>query len=301
MPYGISAARTIRTLLTTAHVIIPTHTPRYLELVLAALSRQTLRPQTTTVTCDTDDPVIGEAIRRSVRRTGRAVWWLARAHHGIERLCQIRNNAARFIADTLGARDARLIILDGDMLAPDDLVQRHLDLGQGFDLVYPYRLDATPEQSQSLTPEIIIERGIPLQAAPQQLEALRIRQRRYRRQLLLRRVGLGPLHKPKLLGGHFSCTLDMYLALNGFDELYQGWGFKDDEFARRAARLGARVRIAVTEIEAWHLHHPTRQQGKMRDLETYQRFRRRDLPTVAEHGVRNPLEQHPIHAELIEP
>jgi hypothetical protein len=58
------------------------------------------------------------------------------------------------------------------------------------------------------------------------------------------------------------------------------------------------VRVAVNEIIAWHLHHPTRQTGSMRNLPTAARFRRRDLPVVAEHGLRSPLEQHPVRVDV---
>ncbi len=287
------------------HVVIPTHTPRYLDLVLAALSRQSLRPASITVTCDTDDESIGKVIERCAKEFGLVVDWVRRANHGMERLCQIRNNAVRHIATTLaetsvgsggGERGGgRVLVLDGDMLASNGLIEMHAVFGADHELVYAYRMDVGHVASEALRAEKVASGEQVPEVPSAQLKELRRRQRRYAKHLLLRRFSLAPAHKPKLLGGHFSCTLDLYLKLNGFDEEYQGWGFKDDEFARRGAKLGARVGLGIDSIIAWHLWHETRQpEGRMADLPTAKRFARKDLPVIAEHGVRNPLDQHQI-------
>jgi hypothetical protein len=292
-------------------VLIPTHTPRYLPLVLAALAQQSRPPAHVVVSCDTDDPAIGAIVERAARAHAMPMSWVCRAHHGGERLCQVRNNGVRHLVQTLGYADAHLLVLDGDMLAPQRTVERHAALGSAFDLVYPYRANLSREESAAIDAEAnaaaddaqliaVAERALAAHPTPEEMRLLRQRQRRSLRQLLMRRLGLGAPHKPKLLGGHFSVNIGWYLKLNGFDELYQGWGFKDDEFAWRAAKLGARVTVAVDKIPALHLWHPTRQAPvPMTQLPTAQRFAlRAKLPLVAEHGVRNPLDQHPVRARV---
>lgn len=274
--------------------MIPTHLPRYLDCVLATLSRQTRRADSIVVSCDTDDPAIGEVIEHCAQAMSMPIWWVRRPRQEGERLCQVRNNGVRALLQQAGAmphEHHRLLILDGDMLAPEGLVAAHLECPE--DLVYPYRIDVGETRSSEIAAQGIIDRGLELVPSAADLDRLRARDRRYQKHLLLRRVGIGPKHKPKLLGGHFSTHLALYDRLNGFDELYRGWGFKDDEFAYRAARVGARVRVACGEIPAWHLHHPTRQHpGRMADLPTAKRFaQRRRLPTICEHGLRNCLAQ----------
>lgn len=285
------------------HVVVPTHTPRYLDLVLVALWRQTRRPDTVVVSSDTDDDSIGELIDRWAVRLSFPVWWVRRPHMGGERLCQVRNNGVRHLTQTLGKARGRLVIFDGDMLPADDALQRHQAHTTGDPrtdpLVYPYRIDLDEHASGALSADKLHDAQSPPTPTHDEITALRTRDRRYAKHVMLRRLGLGARHKPKLLGGHFSCPLPLYLALNGFDELYQGWGFKDDEFAYRAARVHPPVaprppvRPACAEIIAFHLHHQTRQpDAPMASLPTAQRFaRRRELPIVAEHGVRNPLPQ----------
>ena len=284
------------------HVVIPTHLPRHLDLVLAGLARQSAAPETVVVSCDTDDPEIGAAARPWAGRLGADLWWVRRPAVGEERLCQVRNNAARHLRD-LGHTEGRLLVLDGDMIASRDCAARHAELGARAELVCPYRVDLTAEESGAVDAEAVASgRADPPLDGPRR-DALARRDRRARRHLLLRRLRLGPRHKPKLLGGHFSCDLALYLRLNGFDERYTGWGFKDDEFAFRAARVGARVRPAASEIIAWHLHHATRQPDvPMRELPTARRFARRAaLPDVAERGVEDPLEQEAPVAERLAP
>lgn len=281
-------------------MVIPTHLPRYLEFVLIGLARQTLRASSVVVSCDTDDPAIGGVIESWAPRLGMEVWWVRREHQGSERLCQVRNNGVRHLRDVLGVDAGRLLILDGDMVLADDAIGLHASMGRNAELVYPYRVDVSAEMTASLDVERVLSGAQQLEVDERARAALARRAARYRRHRLLRTMKLGPLHKPKLLGGHFSCALALYLELNGFDELYQGWGFKDDEFAYRAARRGARVQVAVEQIIGWHLFHQTRQpEVPMRELPMGRRFAQRaSLPVVAAHGVERPLEQPEPRATL---
>lgn len=285
-------------------VLIPTHTPRYLALVLMALAAQTHAPAHIVVSCDTDDAEIGRVIERVADEHRLNASWVRRAHHGNERLCQVRNNGVRHIMQDLGYQQGQVLVLDGDMLAPPNTVALHAAFASRADLVYPYRTNLTREASEALehadNPAPALARTLIEHPTDTEIAELDQRDRRYRKQLLMRLLGLGPKHKPKLLGGHFSVDLNWYLRLNGFDELYQGWGFKDDEFAYRAAKLGARTAVAVSAIAALHLWHETRQAAvPMAQLPTAKRFAQRaKLPLVAEHGVENPLDQHPIRVDV---
>lgn len=306
------------------HVLIPTHLPRYLDVVLAALGRQSHVPDRVIVSCDTDRDDIGKVIERSASAYGLSISWVRRAHMNGERLCQVRNNGVRALAELEGIdwsvttdlqtpnpenAQHRLITLDGDMVSPPDLVASHAHMhAQGTarpPLIYAYRVGVERGLSESLTGDELFELGVQQSGLVIDATAqarLQQRDRRYRKHLLLRRWKLGPAHKPKLLGGHYSCSLDTYLRLNGFDELYQGWGFKDDEFAYRAARIGDPVQVAVAAIPAFHLWHTTRQADvPMRELPTAKRFEQRaDLPLACEHGVRNTLLQAQIEVTNFE-
>lgn len=285
------------------HVVIPTHAAHYLDLALAALARQSRRADSVIVSCDNDDADIGAEAERCAQAYGLPVWWVRRETHHEERLCQVRNNAARHLRDTLGERTGRVVVIDRDMVLPDATLAGHERLGASAPLVYAYRIDVDEQASARLSGDHWFAGDDTLTPTAQQLDTLVRRDRRYRKHLLLRRLRLAPPHKPKLLGGHFSCDLGVYLAINGFDELYRGWGFKDDEFAHRAARSGHRCAVGVRALPAFHLFHPTRQPDRpMRELPNAQRFAgQHGLPLVCENGVENPLPQHPVRADLFAP
>lgn len=281
-------------------VFVVCHQPRYLDLVLAGLSRQTRRPDRVVISSDTDNPAIGEVAAAWAARVKAPISWVRRKHHGIARCSQVRNNAARHVINDLGIRTGRLIQLDGDMLATPDMVERHEQMGRDAELVFPYRIDVPKEISESLNADTLAAGGAYPSITPEAEAKLTARARRYRRQLFMRRIGLGPAHKPKLLGSNWSASINTWLAVNGFDEHYQGWGFLDDEFARRAVKAGARVAVAVEEIRVFHLWHVTRQpSGAMADNPNYRRFRTR-LPIRCENGLENHLDQHPVEVTVFE-
>lgn len=280
-------------------VYLVCHQTKYLDVVLAGLARQTRRPDVVVVSCDVDRADIGELVERWQPRVGVPVAWLRRGHHGVARCSQVRNNAARYVIRDLGITEGRLIQLDADMLAAPTLVERHEALGREADLVYPYRADVPKQESEALTGEAVLA-GNAMPSLSREMEAkLAKRDRRYRRQLFFRRLGLGPLHKPKLLGSNWSASIRVWREINGFDEHFQGWGFLDDEFARRAARAGFRCAPACATVIGFHLWHTTRQPaGPMTDNPNYRRFVRRDLPVRAEKGLENEIQQNPVSATL---
>jgi len=282
-------------------LLIPTHTPRYLDVVLASVARQSRRPEAVIVSVDGDDPAIGQVIERCARDFDLSVSWVRRAHHGEARLCQVRNNGVRHLIGDLGVRDARLVVIDGDTILSDTLIEDHARLGAGVDILCPYRVNVSKERSAEITPEGVFRGEQTLEPTPEDWKQLKKRDRRYRRHERLRRFALVPRHKPKMLGGHFSVPLGLYRRLNGFDEEYVGWGLEDDDFTVRADKVGATRRIAVLEIMAYHLWHETRRVGRIKELPNAKRFYRRRAPVRCVHGLETPVPQHPVDATIFGP
>lgn len=285
-----------------AFVHIVTFDPRYLDLVFAGLSRQTRRPDHVVLTCDTDRADLGAAAQRWAARVGAPISWVRRPHHGVARLPQVRNNSVRHLMNDLGHTRGRLIQIDADIVCERGFVEKHLELGRRAEMVYGYRVNLTEAESAALDPDAIAAGRMDPPISPEQARSLRKRHLRSRRHMIQRALRLAPPHRPKLLGCNFSAPLEIWRRLNGQDELYQGWGYSDDEFARRAHLAGARCIPAASKIIAWHLYHPTRQpDGPMTENPNHARFIRRDLPVAAEHGLASPIEQHPVEVTIFEP
>lgn len=292
---------------TRVHLLIPTHTPRHLDTCLAAVSLQTDPPDTVAVTCDTDAqeierllgrvwPLVAHRLRSLGRREPRLLY-VARPYQNEPRLNQVRNNGLRAMLDS-GAEPAdQVVTIDGDMaLSPEAIANHRALAARGSDVVVAFRVNLTEATTRSIRADDVLAESehawMALDAG--QREAMSNRDRRCRRQLFFRRAlpWLSKAHKPKLLGGHHAVRLGALLAVNGYDEQFVGYGYDDDDLARRLHRLGGLSwSIAVAMIPAFHLWHPTRAPSRPTDAPGYSRFRRRDLPARTERGIENPLAQ----------
>ncbi|HRQ73266.1 MAG TPA: galactosyltransferase-related protein, partial [Phycisphaerales bacterium] len=140
---------------------------------------------------------------------------------------------------------------------------------------------------------------------PAEQESLRARHRRYQSQLRLRRLMPRPLcpvksHKPKLISCHAAVSIAALRRVNAFDERFTAYGYEDDDLGQRlhALRPRLRVAIAVADITAFHLWHPTRAALRPRDNPGHARFAA-PRPTRAEAGWSNPAPQPQPCAEVI--
>lgn len=282
------------------HVIIPTHTDRYLDFVLVGLARQTVAPASITVTCDVVDERIDAMLRHCADWLGLTIRHVRRPHTGAERLAQVRNNAVRVLLDS-GVTQGRLLFLDGDTYPSDTCVERHARLGEGVDLVLPYRIYLTEQQTAKLDAGSILRGEHAVVPTATQLAQLDRLHSRYLMHQRLRRVRLAKSHKPKMLGGHHSVMLERYRAVNGHDEEYHTWGTEDDDFCRRVYQAGGTARVAVRDIFVYHLHHASRAPGDWFDRPNARRFLRRDLPVRCVKGLDSPLAQPPVQVDTIAP
>ncbi len=307
-------------------LVIPTHTPRHLSTSLASLAWQTEPPDGVVVSCDVQDDAIDRAVEEawprvartllSHRRTPPALWLVSRPHTGEARLNQVRNNGIRAILDRCAPspRDT-IVVLDGDTLLAPDAVHHHREAArQGADIVISYRINLDEGRTRLLDADEILRfacsGGMPAvltQAAHHAAPSLANRQERYETQHLRRqRFAWLPFtqivkpHKPKILGGHHAVSVRALLAVNGFDEMYTGYGYDDDDLTRRLYEVDSlRATIAVARILAFHLWHPSRAPESPTMTPGYQRFKRKDLPTRAEFGLDSPRPQGVIHVRSI--
>ncbi|MCH7790870.1 MAG: glycosyltransferase [Planctomycetes bacterium] len=296
---------------TRCHVVVPTHTTRHLEACLTSLAAQSRPPASVVVTCDTDDPAIGDLLGSIPTASGGGIARIIlarRAHTGIARLNQVRNNGLRALEATTTLADHDLIVLlDGDTMLAEDALERHASASAGgAELIIPFRVNLSEATTAGLGDGPITPAQLHQLITTSDGAALRRRQRRYERQLLQRRLlpewtrAVKP-HKPKVLGGHHGVSVRVLRAVNGYDELYTGYGYDDDDLTRRIYRLRPRVRVAVVvrECLSMHLWHPSRAPRRPTDAPGYARFSLKDLPTAARFGWSTPSDQPPVEVRVI--
>lgn len=236
-------------------VIVSTYErPDALDAVLRSLAEQTYRRFEIVVADDGSGPDTRELVRRHAEESAldlRHVWQEDRGY----RLAAIRNRAAA------ATEQPYLVFLDGDCLVRPDYVEGHARLAEPGHFVHGSRVRLDPGLSRfaiARTPSAVERWG----AVRWLGEWLRGRVDRFTPLLPL---PLGPLRRvsPRRWHGVKGCNLALWrsdlLAVNGFDERFEGWGFEDNDLVVRLIRNGVRRkegRYAVPVLHLWHKSRP---------------------------------------------
>lgn len=279
------------------HVIVITHTPARLRRTLLGVPAGSLKPASLTLACDADDPEIEAVARRATADSGFPLTLVRRPSTGRARLAQTRNNAVRALMqrESHNRPDPAsvLVFLDGDVIpGPDTLARHHdrlTDPKRPRQLSLGWRVDMNPEQDALFTDEAVLAASPP-EITPDQRRAIDQRHLRYLRQAFWARLGLARPHKPKILGANFACPLATYLAVNGQDEEFEGWGQEDDDFARRVYQSGGRPHIGLRDTLVYHQHHETLAPPEWKAGSNVALLQSK-RPTRCAHGIENPVEQ----------
>jgi glycosyltransferase involved in cell wall biosynthesis len=174
----------------------------------------------------------------------------------------------------LQARGDYLVFLDGDCVPRPDFVARHRRLAERGWMVAGNRILL----SESFTRDVL-EGRLPIHGwtFAQWREAHR--RGAINRTAALRSLPLGPLRK---IGSRRwqrvrSCNLgvwaDDFRAVNGFDDIFEGWGFEDSDLAVRLLNLGVRRKYGAFATGVLHLWH--RENDRAREGENWQRLQHR--------------------------
>jgi glycosyltransferase involved in cell wall biosynthesis len=172
--------------------------------------------------------------------------------HGF-RAGTIRNKA---VASSQGEY---LLFIDGDCVLRPDFIARHRQLAESGYFVPGNRVLL----SESFTQQAI-EKQIPLYKKPlSYFMSLRL-QKKINRISAFIQLPLGFLRElqPKKWQKAMTCNLALwkndFLRVNGFDELFEGWGYEDSDLVIRLIHAGIKRkegRFAVPVLHLWHAHN----------------------------------------------
>ncbi len=166
-----------------------------------------------------------------------------------------RAGAARNRAAAVATGDY-LLFLDGDCVPRPDWIARHRALAERGWMVAGNRILL----SESFT-RLVLASGTPIHAfTPAQWEAA-AKRKDINRTAPLQHRSLGPLRK--LAARRWqrvrTCNLGVWMrdfrAVNGFDEVFEGWGFEDSDLAVRLINHGTRRKEGAYATGVLHLYH----------------------------------------------
>ena len=257
--------------------------PEHLRLLVASLAAQTRRPDELVVADDGSDAATVAAMGQYLGRCGFPATVVRQEKDGY-RLAAARNKAIR------AATGDYLLFLDCDIGLLPDAVAVHERAAAPRRLLCGNRAMLDESATQALIAAVPAPAAADWELAwahadRRELEAAA---RLFARQAALRRWHLARPHKPKLLGCHFSLFREDVERVNGFDENFVGWGYEDDDFARRLYWAGVEPRSVIAEARAMHLWHPSlapQALARHRDRPNRAYFRRWRVPAHCQNGL----------------
>jgi GT2 family glycosyltransferase len=144
-----------------------------------------------------------------------------------------------------------LLLLDGDCLLPPDHVRQHLLRRRSRTVMAGDCCRLDQDDSESIDESAIRQGRFPLTMPDQERRRLRWQDVKARFYHLIRHPT-----KPKLIGNNIGMWRADFVAINGFDEQYEGWGCEDDDLRLRLRKQGLRVASILRWTHGYHLWHP---------------------------------------------
>ena len=249
---------------TAATVVVSTYeNPGYLDLVLAGLATQDRRDFEVIVADDGSGPKTRALVEKTAASFPVPLKHVWQADEGF-RLAAVRNQAIRHASGRI------IVILDGDSIPHPLFVADHIALARPGRFVQGHRIMLSKEVSAALGRETVLMGGIfGLGWTLKESWKGRLSNPKNALRLSVRFRGLLPAPGSRSLKGIRGCNMGFWLSdlvrVNGFDELYVGWGREDSDIAFRLIRAGVlrrEARFAALVYHLWHPEKPEKQESK---------------------------------------
>ncbi len=267
-------------MMTISVIVSSYNNDRYLALFLDSLERQQRRPDEVIIADDGSAPEVWERVQAIAARSSLNVVAVTQPDEGF-RLAAARNTGVR------AATGEWLLFFDADMAVGPEVLAEHARAARAGRFLLGNRGNL---------PEAPTRRWLEQGSLDEDFDALWLAADhrhfyrsypKYCRHALARRLGLAARHKPQITGCHFSVGRTDLLAINGFDEQYEGWGYEDDDLSMRLYMQGCSAYQLMWRARAVHLWHPgaDRAGGERTELANRDYFYRRDVAAVCTRGI----------------
>jgi glycosyltransferase involved in cell wall biosynthesis len=229
-------------------VIVTTYNwPEALHVVLTSLQQQTQMPHEILIADDGSDQRTRNVLTQfSSTLPLQHIWHEDKGF----RAAKIRNKA---VANATGDY---LVFIDGDCLIPEFFIARQRALAETSYMVSGNRILC----SQDFTPKVLAQPELLLDASVSDFLRTRLKKEinrlspllyvpghRWRKQQTQRWQGCKTCN--------FACFRDDFLAVNGFNEAFSGWGYEDSDLVIRMMHRGTKMKQGRFALPVFHLWH----------------------------------------------
>lgn len=268
----------------TALIICTCKNPTGLESTLLSIQRQTSTPSRVYIAEDGLEEQTLEVIQRFSKSL--AIEHVRQKHEGFRKAAIMNKAIARAIEDYL-------VFVDGDEVLHPRFVEDHISAASKGTTVLGTRCHLSGFHGR-----IVRRAPNPLDLMflfatgrverPTRIERTRPRKRSQvlKMGLRLRKAEMTPCTPNNAVGGNMASWRQDLLQVNGFDEMFEGWGDEDVDLVTRQSRNGViPVKLRFHAI-CYHLNHPLapanpRNRGMAGE----------DRPTRCENGISKHLNQ----------
>jgi glycosyltransferase involved in cell wall biosynthesis len=223
-------------------LIITTYNkPEALELVLNSVSKQVFLPFEVIIADDGSDKLTEDIVKRYQKILPVEVVHSWQENKGF-RVSMNRNNAVRI------ARGSYIIFIDGDLILDRRFVYDHWIFRKKGCFINGSFISISPETTWKLFRGKETVLGPFSKGIKGRFKAIYFP--------FFNKMVKGPQYThDRIRGGQWSLWKDDYYLVNGYDEIYNGWGFEDSDMAYRVMNAGIkRLNIKQCAI-AFHLFH----------------------------------------------
>ena len=231
-------------------LIITTYNwPLALDRVLASIDVQMVQDVEVIIADDGSTEETADCIKRWQAESSIPIIHVWQEDQGF-RAAAARNRAVA------KARGAYLLFIDGDCVLPMDFLWHHQRLAEQGTFVSGPRVLCSPEFSEKILSHSVDPRAWDLKSWKKAKKAGWVN-----RWVPFYALPLGPLRhlQSKRWKGAKTCHLGVwkndFMAINGFNEEFEGWGFEDSDLVIRLINQGIahkQGRFATAVIHLWH-------------------------------------------------
>lgn len=228
-------------------IIITVYNRSYLlRKALLSLQNQSVKPDELILSDDGSDEDIISDIKEIVKDFEFPVKFVKQANKGF-RLAKCRNNGVRSSTGDF------LIFIDQDIIHTKNLLQTFISNQKDKRFLTSTRVYLSKEQSEKITEEKIVEDNYAHIIEENQREELGKQYRKDKIYYYLHKLRLKD--KPSLRGFYHAINREDFIAINGYDEKYIGWGNEDDDICRRLYKIGVEGFNPIFSEYPLHLYH----------------------------------------------